>query len=293
MQTISFHRFNIPAPTSIAEMSKAQCRLLAGALYFNLEVSRLKILMFWAFLKDGMLLSEKIWYFWHLIIWPYFVQKTMLGYFLFRRLGLSATVKELSDEAIIELSDWHTEWLFDDNALINEPKFERLAGYYGPNKALNNLCFRQFRMTEEFAHLYGNARNENVLNTLLAWIYLPAGVYELDANDKAYRAALSPSAVKNRAEKIAKEPIEVRYYLYMWYLNAKTGIMKRFKEVFVSGKKKGIQTRKPLDNIREALSSMLVIRAEHVTKMEDTDFSSLFDVLAFFKNEIIQAERVK
>lgn len=294
MQTISFHDFVIPAPSSLSELSKRQCRLLAGALFFNLEVPRLKLLMFMAFLRDGMLFSERMWYLWHIVMWPYFVEKTMLGYLLFQKMGINTTVKVMTDEMIVELSEWHTEWMFEDNGIIAEQKFRWLAGYYGASVSLNNICFRQFRMAEEFAYLYGSTKDVRHLNTLLAWLYMPKHIMEMDADSKAFREALSPLEVKLRAEKIGKVDIETRYYLYLWYLNAKAGIVKKFDVVFEAPTTSvGVQTKKPLDNLRQSFASMLVMRSEHVTKMEDTDFAALFDVLAFFRTEILQAKAVK
>jgi hypothetical protein len=246
--------------------------------------------MFLSFLKEGMLFRERMWYLWHLIIWPYFAEKTMLGYFLFQKLGINTRVRTLSDDAIVEMAEWHTEWLFEEKSIVSDQKFDRIGDLCGPSDSLNNTCFRQFRMAEEFAFLYGNDKNEAYLNTLLAWLYLPKSVQDLDANDKEYRLTLSASEVKKRADFIGGFDIEIRYYLYLWYLSAKSGIVKRFDVVFEpTATKKTIQTKKPLENLRQSFSSMLVMRAEHVTKLEDTDFAPLFDVLQFFKSEILQA----
>ncbi len=299
MQTISIHNFQIPAPSNLSELSKKQCKLLAGAIYHNLELPRLQILMFISFMQENMNLKERCWYLWHIVMWPYFVKRTWLGRFLFQRLNLNTKVRVLSDEALIELSDSHTDFLFDEKGVISEQKFKRFLfwkGYYnGPSNSLSNLCFRQFRMAEEFSLLYAASKNETHLNTMLAWLYLPGNAYELEATNKEYRKYLTPTEVKKRAKNIAKIDIETRYYLYLWYCNAKSALQKKFYEIWEapSGTSKTKINQNLLDKLRQNFSSMLVLRAEHVTRLEDTDFSMLFDVLQFFQSEIIQAKAAR
>lgn len=299
MQTISIHTFQIPAPSKLSELSKKQCKLLAGAIFHNLELPRLQILMFISFMQENMNIKERSWYLWHIVIWPYFVQRTWMGRFLFKRLNINTKIKVLSDEAILELSESHTEFLFDDKSVISEQKFKKLwfwhTDLFGPSNSLSNTCFRQFRMAEEFSFLYAASKNEIHLNTMLAWLYLPAGAYQLESTDKQYRKYLTPSEVKKRAKKIAKIDIETRYYLYLWYCHAKYSLQKKFDELWEtpSGSSKVKLNQNQLDKLRQNFSSMLVLRAEHVTRLEDTDFSMLFDVLQFFQSEILQAKATR
>jgi len=158
---------------------------------------------------------------------------------------------------------------------------------------MSNLSFRQFRKAQCFAHDFAESDDENDLNMMIGWLYLPViSDFSKHYNDKSQ----TDDRVSYMATKIAKLKYSKRFAIYTNFNQVRDTLKFKFPLTLGKAEEKakffGIKGKEI--NLEDSFEDMLFNRSGgDILKDNLVDLSFALDVFAHFESEARDYNRQK
>ena len=181
------------------------------------------------------------------------------------------------------------------------------GNFHGPQDALQDITFREYRMAHDFMKKYVKTGEEEHLNYMIAVLYRPKKRFlwirkqfgNFNGDEKiSFTSRSNPDLLKKRAGKISKLPLALRYCVFLFMTGCEDYLATGEPEIGDSKMKLSILYEKNEDSDEQegiGLVGLLYSLAE--TKVfgtiEETDNQNLWDVMARLYQVMLQMKKME
>lgn len=285
MKTLMFGKRTIRIPEKIAELSTEQLVRFVELQHAGLTTVQYNVWMMLNILD----VNRRAWLKWYFFKNEYLIpalDKITFKIFTWK-------VKTIDPEDLYELCTSFPEFQTVDNFPLQNP-FARLkiGGFIiktllGPTELLANLTFRQFRKAEEYYAKFLQKKDNEALNFLIAWLYIPEG--------QNLKFALHPDTVATRASSIANMPHTKKITILYFYLANREKVTKLYPYIYPRKKSalKSTTTVRSYIQIKRDLEKAVRILSPNINQDEETDFQDVHNTLAHWNDKAEEIDRIQ